>query len=120
MAVQYCVNCGDGYAGKGDLCPDCIPITQRETEPLPPAQTVGIKPLPRSRDPRPRCPYCAETITWDSVQRLERRFGVGCVEVIYYCPHCRCALEFGGWIEIPERRPSASEHRHRPRHAADR
>ncbi len=113
MHALYCVNCGDAFTGRGDLCPDCTPVTERETEPLPPALLSGRTPLPPPASGHPRCPHCAMRINWDTVQRYEQRPTEGQVEVAYYCPHCRSVLEFASWIELPPRKPTDSEVRHR-------
>ncbi|MBI2930425.1 MAG: hypothetical protein HYY16_02135 [Planctomycetes bacterium] len=114
MTDRYCVNCGDPYQGKGDLCPDCTPITQSETEPLPPAKQAGNHAPPSPRLVHPRCPHCSDDLAWEDICRYSRRPTPGQIEVLYYCPSCRSALEFAAWIEVPPRRPTHSERRHRP------
>jgi len=113
MAVRHCVNCGDPFEGRGDLCGDCTPTTERETAPLPPALRSGREPLPPPMSRSARCAHCTAEVTWDNVRRYERRPIPGHVEVVYYCPVCRSVLEFAAWVEIPPRKPTDSETRHR-------
>lgn len=115
MATSFCVNCGDAFGGKGDLCADCVPIGDRETEPLPPARLSGRAPLPPPTSKDPRCPHCCTTLDWDCIQRYERRIEGAEVEVCYYCPACRAILEFAAFVDSPPRPPTASETRHRPK-----
>lgn len=113
MPIRYCVNCGDAHSGRGDLCPDCVPLGDRPTEALPPAMRSGKSALPPALSRSARCPHCTAELTWHNLRRSERQPVPGHREVVYFCPVCRSVLEFCAWVDLPPRPPSRSETRHR-------
>lgn len=130
-STKDCFNCGDPFAGEGDLCPDCVP-DRSATAPLPPDRhrclrcgrvipidhpycapcrgsgespgTRVVNRLSHALSRAPICPYCRRELDWPFVAKSERRLPDGSVEAMYYCPGCRCILEFANWTEEKMRR----------------
>lgn len=97
MSNQYCVNCGDRFAGTGDLCPDCLPTTRHKTKPLPESTVHNPQSTVLAQDAH--CPHCGQSIGWHNVGRYTCRPAPNQVEVAYYCPVCRTLLEFACWTD---------------------
>jgi len=80
---RACVNCGDPFAGAGDLCSECTPDEPRSP------RLAGAA-----------CPHCHCAISWETIRRYRRSVAKGAIEVLYYCPGCRGVLEAACWMQM--------------------
>ena len=90
-----CRKCGVRFAGRGDLCLQCLP--GQSTHLNPPAKKAAAKEKAKADIGGPVCPHCRTEITWDNLGTSETELSIYVREKMYFCGHCRSLLGFSSW-----------------------
>lgn len=90
-----CRKCGVKFAGKGDLCLQCLPA--HATHLNPPARRAERRDKPKADPGGPVCPHCRTDVTWDNMGTSETELSIYVREKMYFCGNCRSLLGFSSW-----------------------